>query len=72
MLFNLIPLGPLDGAKIVVAFLPDTQAYSFSKFQAQWGSLILFALIFAGGRVLNYILLPPMLVLAQLLVGAPM
>src|SRR5687767_3968810 len=32
MLFNLIPIGPLDGAKIVATFLPDAQAYEFRRF----------------------------------------
>ncbi len=69
MLFNLIPLGPLDGAKILVAFLPESQAYAFSRFQAQYGSLLLFGLIFLGGPVLNILIGVPMLALLGLLLG---
>ncbi len=69
MLFNLIPIGPLDGAKVLVAFLPERQAYEFSRFMAQYGMLILFALISFGNRILSAIIFPPLATLLVLLVG---
>ncbi len=62
MLFNLIPLGPLDGAKVVSAFLSYRQAGDFWAFQQRWGSLILMALI----------LLPPGRIVFGFLVGLPL
>ena len=45
-LFNLIPLPPLDGSKILSAILPMNQALAYDKAMAQWG-LILFVLLSA-------------------------
>jgi Zn-dependent protease len=67
MLFNLIPIGPLDGAKVLVAFLPDRQAFEFSRFMEQYGMLLLFALIFLGGPVLSALVFVPMMQLLALL-----
>ena len=69
MLFNLIPIGPLDGAKILVTFLPDAQAFEFSRFMERWGSILLLALIFFGRELLSMIIQPPMLSLMRLLLG---
>jgi Zn-dependent protease len=71
MFFNLIPVGPLDGAKVVAAFLPDPQADSFSRFQSQWGMPMLFALLFVGGRVglLGLLIGEPMTRVMLLLLG---
>jgi len=69
MLFNLIPIGPLDGAKIVVAFLPESQAYSFSRFMEQWGFMLLFALLFMGGPILAVMVLIPREIIMRLLIG---
>lgn len=71
MLFNLIPLGPLDGAKVLVAFLPDREAYEFSKFQQQWGMMVLFLLLTVGREVLHLMIGPPMGQLMTLLIGRP-
>lgn len=45
--FNLIPIPPLDGSKILAAFLPDRIIYKYSKHQNVI-TMILFALIFLG------------------------
>lgn len=72
MLFNLIPLAPLDGEKIADYFFPP----SWSRFLDQirpYGPLILLALVFLGPTVglniLGWILGPPMRALLNLLVG---
>ena len=49
--FNLIPVGPLDGAKIVLALLPPETALEFEDFMSRYGIIVLGLLIFpwAGG-----------------------
>jgi Zn-dependent protease len=56
-IFNLIPVPPLDGSKIVSALLPLRQAYEFEKLQP-YGFFILIALVFTN--VIGYVLDPPM------------
>ncbi len=45
-IFNLIPVGPLDGQKIVFALLPRDLAYEFQVVMNRYGTLILILLIF--------------------------
>ena len=45
--FNIIPISPLDGSKVLCAFLPDN-AYVFVMRYERWGMLILMALLFTG------------------------
>ncbi len=45
--FNLIPIPPLDGSKILFAFLPDKYVYKFYQYE-QIFSTVLFALVFLG------------------------
>ncbi len=62
--FNLIPIPPLDGSKILFAFLPDKWVYKFYQYQ-QIFSIVLIALLFTGvlsiplgilqGWILNFI-----------------
>ena len=49
-LFNLIPIPPLDGAKVLFSFLPD-RAYGFMLRYERYVMLLLFVLVFFG--VLN-------------------
>jgi Zn-dependent protease len=69
MLFNLIPVGPLDGAKVIVAFLPDKQAYEFSRFMQQFGMILLFLLITVGRGLLDILIWVPLIQLMALLLG---
>lgn len=67
MLFNLIPLAPLDGEKIFDHFLPPSWSRGLQSIQ-QYGPLILLAILFVGplvgldivgwiiGRPLSYLL----------------
>ncbi|GGX00675.1 site-2 protease family protein [Undibacterium macrobrachii] len=43
--FNLFPIPPLDGGRIVVSLLPNRQAYQFAKIE-QYGFFIVLALVF--------------------------
>lgn len=45
--FNLIPLPPLDGSKIVMTFLPEKMAYKLLSIE-RYTNMILIALIFTG------------------------
>lgn len=51
MAFNLLPIAPLDGSKILQAFIPARYEYSFEKFMAQ-GPYILIGILIAE-RLLN-------------------
>lgn len=45
--FNLLPLPPLDGSKVVASLLPGRQAYAFERLEA-YGPWILLALVYLG------------------------
>lgn len=72
MLFNLIPLAPLDGEKIADYFLPPSWSRVFDQIRP-YGPLILMGIIFIGPflglNILGWILGPPMRALLSLLVG---
>lgn len=46
-IFNLIPLPPLDGSKILYGILPDSVYFNIMKYE-NWLSLILFLVLFSG------------------------
>lgn len=46
--FNLLPIPPLDGSKILVELLPPKQAWQFEDFIGRYGFYILIALVFTG------------------------
>ena len=72
MLFNLIPIAPLDGEKIAEYFFPPSWSRFFDTIRP-YGPLILLVLVFAGPalgfNILGWILGPPMQALLRLLVG---
>ena len=45
MLFNLLPIGPLDGHYILPYFLSKQTAYKYNQLNAQYGSLALLSLL---------------------------
>jgi Zn-dependent protease len=45
-LFNLIPIHPLDGGKILIGILPEKQARELDTFLGRFGLILLFFLIF--------------------------
>ncbi len=53
--FNLLPIPPLDGGRIVVSLLPHRQAYEFSKVEP-YGIFIVLILWFTG--IAKYIIAP--------------
>ena len=46
-IFNLIPLPPLDGSKILYGLLPDSVYFGIMRYE-NWLSLILFVVLFSG------------------------
>ncbi len=55
MVFNLFPLPPLDGGRILTGLLPGPLAYKFSRIEP-YGMFILIALLLTGA--MNYFLWP--------------
>jgi Zn-dependent protease len=72
MLFNLIPLFPLDGEKVLDFFLPPEQAKVLENIRP-YGPMILFAVVFVGPflglDIFSWIIHPPLNFMLQLLVG---
>ena len=46
--FNLLPVGPLDGAKIAAGFMPDDTAVKWMEFNYRHGFIVLIILIASG------------------------
>lgn len=60
-IFNLIPIHPLDGGKVLVGLLPREGAHEFDVFLRRYGMLLLFLLIFptfGGVSPVSLIILP--------------
>ncbi len=58
MIFNLIPIGPLDGHYILPYFLPKNLAYKYVVFNQKYGSFFLLALValsFMGIPIFSYV-----------------
>jgi len=53
--FNMIPIPPLDGGRVLAGLLPSRQATSFSKIEP-FGFIIVIVLIYSG--IANYIIMP--------------
>lgn len=56
--FNLFPIPPLDGSKIIPALLPDSAQQSWFKFE-KYGMLILFLLAISGAGILSALIMGP-------------
>lgn len=73
--FNLIPLAPLDGSKVLIGIAPRELAYNLMRFES-YGVIIL-VMIIAADAVLNFgilsrVLVPPVTWLSALLLGQSM
>ncbi len=72
MLFNLVPLAPLDGEKVAADILPPSWSRVFDQIRP-YGPTILLLLLFAapliGLDILGWVIYPPLIFLQTLLVG---
>jgi Zn-dependent protease len=72
MLFNLIPLAPLDGEKVLDFFLPQNLRQGWNKIK-QYGPIILLALVFVlpmiGFDLISMVLYPALSGLLRILIG---
>lgn len=62
-IFNLIPIHPLDGGKILAGLLPRRNAIEFDELMNRYGILFLFLLVapIAGGRSLASLIVLPII-----------
>ena len=65
-IFNMLPLPPLDGSKVLTHLLPTDKAVSFSKLEP-YGFVILMVLIMTG--VVHEVMSPLILITVKLLIG---
>ena len=66
-IFNLIPLLPLDGGRVMAGLLPPRPAASYGRHE-RYGFAILLVLIFSGA--VDRLIWPPIALVAGLLLGA--
>lgn len=72
MIFNLIPVPPLDGSKVMFAFMDRRTEYQIRPVLEQYGFFVLLILIlpiFPGGSILGQIIIPIMNGIYAFLVG---
>lgn len=73
--FNLIPIPPLDGSKILPALLPPDMGQSLERIYGQLGPysiFLLFALLWFGGSFFNTLIYGPVQAMFRLVVGVPL
>lgn len=66
--FNLIPIPPLDGSKILFAVLPPEMAYKLRPLE-QYGFLILMGAVFLVPSVMNVLVMLPSMASLRFLLG---
>lgn len=68
-IFNLLPIPPLDGSKILFGFLPEEMAIQWEEFLAQYGLLLILFLLFpfSGRSLVAYLILPVINFLLEIL-----
>ncbi|MEA3328695.1 MAG: site-2 protease family protein [Candidatus Omnitrophota bacterium] len=66
-IFNLIPIPPLDGSRVLAGVLSPEQSYAYSKIEP-YGFFIVIALLWMG--LLRKVLLPIVYFLLKLFIGA--
>jgi len=71
MIFNLIPIPPLDGGRVLVGVLPDQQAIAVSRLEP-YGMLIIIALLFFDPQlgIMRTLVWPLITIISNLILGA--
>jgi Zn-dependent protease len=67
-IFNLLPIPPLDGSRVLYGVLPERQAYAYSRFEP-YGVMALFALFLFGGRAFSVVIWYPVSIITELISG---
>jgi len=70
-IFNLIPVYPLDGEKVLSGLLPEKDGYEFEKFMRRYGTLLLLFIIFptfGGSSPISMVISPVIDFLLKILV----
>lgn len=67
--FNLIPIHPLDGSKVVSALLPAHQAARYDATVGMYGPIFLLLIFAFGNQILSPVLTPAIQQAQQLIVG---
>jgi Zn-dependent protease len=72
MIFNLIPIPPLDGSKVLFAFLPPRVSWQWRPVLEQYGFVLLLLVFFLppGGSIGSRILTPILSAFYSVLVGS--
>ena len=68
-IFNMIPFPPLDGWKVLQAFLPRSVAYQMRNVEASWGMVPMYGLMGVIYLFGGFILGPPYAFIMAVLVG---
>lgn len=72
MLFNMLPIAPLDGEKVAIYFLPEPIG-RFLETIRPYGPIILLAVLFLGPSIglnfFNWVIMPPLQAMFRFLIG---
>ncbi|MCL5774532.1 MAG: site-2 protease family protein [Firmicutes bacterium] len=72
-IFNLIPIPPLDGSKVLYGLLPTELAYKYSVFERKYAFFLpLIFVILIASNMLNFILFPFYSFFFKLFTGIPL
>lgn len=68
--FNMVPIVPLDGSKILISILPEDKAIEYESFATRYSTMLLLFLIFPfGGRsIISMIISPIISMITSLLI----
>ena len=66
--FNILPIPPLDGSRVLYGLLPDRQALAYSRFEP-YGVMVLFALFLFGGRIFSVVIWYPVSIITEAISG---
>jgi Zn-dependent protease len=56
MVFNLVPIPPLDGSKVLAVFLPEKWRYKLLYMDDRLSMLLVFAFVFFGFQAISPII----------------
>ncbi len=69
MFFNLIPVYPLDGSKILYGILPARNANAYDSFMRQWSPILFMVILCSGSALIGPILTPAITTTARIITG---